>query len=61
MLTDMNEAPALGAAPAVLDRPIGELIPYANNARTHSEEHIAQIAASLREGRTQSWLMVRPG
>src|SRR5713101_7662636 len=25
------------------------LIPYANNARTHSEAHVAQIAASIRE------------
>ncbi|WP_439891588.1 ParB/Srx family N-terminal domain-containing protein [Ralstonia sp. 25C] len=30
-------------------RPIEALIPYARNARTHSAEQIAQIAASLRE------------
>ena len=30
-------------------RPIGSLIPYACNARTHSEEQIKQIAASMRE------------
>ena len=30
-------------------RPIGSLIPYAFNARTHSEEQIKQIAASMRE------------
>jgi len=30
-------------------RPIARLIPYARNARTHSEEQIAQIAASIRE------------
>lgn len=30
-------------------RPLAELIPYARNARTHSEEQIAQIAASMRE------------
>jgi DNA modification methylase len=29
--------------------PIGDLIPYANNARTHSPEQVAQIAASIRE------------
>jgi DNA modification methylase len=29
-------------------RPIGELIPYAKNARTHDEAHVAQIAASIR-------------
>ena len=26
--------------------PIGELVPYARNARTHSESQIAQIRAS---------------
>jgi DNA modification methylase len=30
-------------------RPISGLIPYANNARTHSEAQVAQIAASMRE------------
>jgi ParB-like chromosome segregation protein Spo0J len=30
-------------------RPIGGLLPYARNARTHSEEQITQIAASIRE------------
>ncbi len=30
-------------------RPLQELIPYARNARTHSEEQVAQIAASIRE------------
>jgi DNA modification methylase len=29
--------------------PIAKLIPYARNARTHSEEHVAQVAASIRE------------
>lgn len=29
--------------------PIDELIPYANNARTHSDEQVAQIAASIKE------------
>lgn len=29
--------------------PIARLIPYANNARTHSEAQVAQIAASIRE------------
>ena len=28
---------------------IDELIPYANNSRTHSEEQVSQIAASIRE------------
>ena len=30
-------------------RPAATLIPYANNARTHSEAQIAQLAASIRE------------
>jgi hypothetical protein len=33
---------------AIEYRPISALIPYARNARTHSEEQIAQIAASIR-------------
>jgi ParB-like chromosome segregation protein Spo0J len=34
---------------AIVYRPLGELIPYARNARTHSDEQVAQIAASIRE------------
>jgi ParB-like chromosome segregation protein Spo0J len=30
-------------------RPIDPLIPYAHNARTHSDEQVAQIAASIAE------------
>ena len=30
-------------------RPIGSLIPYARNARTHSDAQVAQIAASMQE------------
>lgn len=30
-------------------RPIGELLPYARNARTHSDAQVAQIAASIAE------------
>ena len=30
-------------------RPIDRLVPYARNARTHSEAQVAQIAASMRE------------
>jgi len=30
-------------------RPIADLIPYVNNARTHSDEQVAQIAASMKE------------
>ena len=30
-------------------RKVSELIPYARNSRTHSDEQVAQIAASIRE------------
>jgi ParB-like chromosome segregation protein Spo0J len=30
-------------------RPLGELIPYARNPRTHSDAQVAQIVASIRE------------
>lgn len=30
-------------------RPVADLIPFARNSRTHSDEQIAQIAASIRE------------
>src|ERR1700744_5860791 len=30
-------------------RKVAEMLPYARNARTHSEEQVAQIAASIRE------------
>lgn len=33
----------------VIEVPIEELIPYVNNARTHSDEQVAQIAASIKE------------
>jgi ParB family chromosome partitioning protein len=29
--------------------PLADLIPYARNARTHSDEQVAQVAASIRE------------
>ncbi len=35
--------------PSYKPRPVAELIPYARNARTHSEAQVAQIAASIRE------------
>jgi len=34
---------------AVEYRPVAELVPYARNARTHSVDQVAQIAASIRE------------
>ncbi len=36
-------------ADSVERRPIAGLIPYANNARTHSDAQVAQIAASMKE------------
>jgi ParB-like chromosome segregation protein Spo0J len=30
-------------------RPVGDLIPYINNPRTHSDEQVAVIAGSIRE------------
>ena len=30
-------------------RPLGELIPYARNPRTHTDAQVAQIAGSIRE------------
>src|SRR5580765_6028779 len=36
-------------ADAVSRRPLASLVPYAKNARTHSQEQVQQIAASIRE------------
>ena len=44
-----NNAQPLWPADAVERRPIGMLVPSAQNARTHSEEQVEQIAASIRE------------
>lgn len=38
-----------GVSPQIQIRKIETLIPYKRNARTHSEEQIAQVAASIRE------------
>jgi DNA modification methylase len=45
--TDRTSAPAL--AKHIEHWPLDRLIPYARNARTHSDAQIAQIAASIRE------------
>jgi ParB-like chromosome segregation protein Spo0J len=37
------------SADKIVQRATGDLIPYANNSRTHSEAQILQIAASIRE------------
>ncbi len=36
-------------ADKIVRRKVASLVPYARNARTHSEEQVAQIAASIRE------------
>ena len=33
----------------IVQKPVDKLIPYVNNSRTHSDEQIAQIAASIKE------------
>jgi len=33
----------------IVQRKIEDLIPYVKNSRTHSEDQIAQIAASIKE------------
>lgn len=35
--------------PEIVSRKVADLIPYARNARTHSDAQVAQIAASVRE------------
>lgn len=43
-----SPSPSL-AFPAYKAAPVNDLIPYARNARTHSDTQVAQIAASIRE------------
>ena len=38
-----------GTSLAIEYRPLDRLIPYARNARTHSDAQVAEIAASIRE------------
>lgn len=33
----------------IINKKVVDLIPYVNNARTHSDEQITQIAASIKE------------
>jgi DNA modification methylase len=35
--------------PVIVSKTVSELIPYANNSRTHSDAQVAQIAASIKE------------
>ena len=43
------ETGARWPADAVERRPVVALVPFARNARSHSDEQVAQIAASIRE------------
>ncbi len=45
----VSESAPAWPADAVERRPVADLVPYARNARTHSDEQVAQIAASIRE------------
>lgn len=53
MNTESSSLPVAGARPWPADkverRPIADLVPYARNARTHSDVQVDQIAASIRE------------
>ena len=46
--TNSGDGRLTGADLAVEQRPVGDLIPYARNARTHSDKQVAEIAASIR-------------
>lgn len=49
MNSPKSNAETAWPADKVEKRAIADLIPYARNARTHSDEQVAQIAASIRE------------
>ena len=48
-ITGISAASPTWPADAVERRPVADLVPYARNARTHSDAQVAQIAASIRE------------
>lgn len=49
-MSETSDAPAVRWPADQVERwPIERLIPYARNARTHTEAQVAQIAASMRE------------
>lgn len=45
----MKTPNALNVASKIVQQPVSALLPYARNSRTHSDEQVAQIAASIRE------------
>lgn len=47
--------------PEIVLRPVGELQPYLRNARTHDEEQIAAVAASIREFGFNAPILTRNG
>jgi ParB-like chromosome segregation protein Spo0J len=47
--TDLHPEAQLALAKDIEHWPLDRLIPFARNARTHSDAQIAQIAASIRE------------
>jgi len=47
--TKPKQEGAGGGVASIEQIPTAELIPYARNSRTHSDEQVAQIAASIRE------------
>ena len=49
IITTTRESRIKWPADAPVRKTVAELIPYARNARTHSEAQVAQIAASIRE------------
>lgn len=48
-MTDTAKASAAWMASKIEQVPVEALVPYARNSRTHSEEQVAQIAASIAE------------
>jgi ParB-like chromosome segregation protein Spo0J len=46
---DVGQTAAVPEDLKIQYRPLADMVPYARNARTHSDEQIAQIAASIRE------------
>lgn len=44
----------------VEERSVSELIPYINNARTHSDDQVAQIAASIKEWGFTNPILIDP-
>ena len=49
LVTAKSAGPAIWPADRIERWPIERLVPYARNARTHSDAQISQIAASIRE------------